>query len=116
MHFRPRQLDVAALRRRMHMTQKQFCRRFGFNLATLRHWGRGDRTPGGAALTLLLVVRDNPRAVVHALLKAAAHQREGSALYRSPERLVKARPGRPRGSDGLAAKGLWRWESYGRFE
>ena len=100
----------------MHMTQKQFCRRFGFKLATLRHWERGDRTPAGAALTLLLVVRDNPRAVVQALLKAAAHQREGGALYRAPEKPVKARPGRPRGSTGLTAKALWRWESYGRCE
>ena len=70
----------------MHMTQKQFCRRFGFNLAALRHWERGDRRPGGAARTLLLVVRDNPRAVVQ------------------------------RGSDGLTAKGLWAWEPYGRIE
>ncbi len=43
--FQPREVDVAALRKRMHMTQKQFCRRFGFSLATLRHWERGDRRP-----------------------------------------------------------------------
>ncbi len=66
--FQPREVDVAALRKRMHMTQKQFCRRFGFTLATLRHWERGDRKPRGAALVLLNVVRHNPRAVVAALI------------------------------------------------
>jgi DNA-binding transcriptional regulator YiaG len=49
MFFQPHAVDVAALRKRMRMTQKQFCRRFGFTLATLRHWERGDRKPRGAA-------------------------------------------------------------------
>jgi len=44
-YYRPQHIDVVALRKRMHMTQKQFCRRFGFSLATLRHWERGDRRP-----------------------------------------------------------------------
>jgi DNA-binding XRE family transcriptional regulator len=66
--FRPCQVDVARLRKRMRMTQKQFCRRFAFTLATLRHWERGDRKPSGTALVLLNVVRHNPRAVVAALI------------------------------------------------
>ena len=69
--FKPSDVDVAALRKRMQMTQKQFCRRFGFTLATLRHWERGDRKPRGAALVLLHVVRHNPRAVVAALINTA---------------------------------------------
>jgi putative transcriptional regulator len=73
--FHPSDVDVAALRKRMHMTQKQFCRRFGFTLATLRHWERGDRKPRGAALVLLNVVRHNPRAVVGALLNTAYRDR-----------------------------------------
>jgi len=73
--FKPREVDVAALRRRMRMTQKQFCRRFGFTLATLRHWERGDRKPRGAALVLLNVVRHNPRAVVAALINTQSRDR-----------------------------------------
>ena len=39
------------------------------DVADLRkHWERGDRKPRGAALTLLWVVRHNPRAVAAALL------------------------------------------------
>ena len=48
----PAPIDVASLRKRFGMTQRQFARRFGFALATLRHWERGDR---------------NPRAVISAL-------------------------------------------------
>jgi DNA-binding transcriptional regulator YiaG len=110
MFFRPRNIDVAGLRRHMGMTQKQFCRRFGFTLSTLRHWERGDRKPHGAALTLLLVVRSNPRAVISALVKAAAHERESGVLYQPPDVPTRAKPGRPRGSDGLTAKNLWRYE------
>jgi putative transcriptional regulator len=73
--FHPQPVDVAALRKRMRMTQKQFCRRFGFTLATLRHWERGDRKPRGAALVLLNVVRHNPRAVVTALLNSEYRER-----------------------------------------
>jgi putative transcriptional regulator len=74
MYFRPQDIDVAALRKSMRMTQKQFCRRFGFGLAALRHWERGDRRPRGTALMLLTVVRHNPRAVAAALMNAAGRQ------------------------------------------
>ena len=80
MYFRPQDIDVVEVRKRMHMTQKQFCRRFGFRLGTLRHWERGDRRPRGAALMLLTVVRHNPRAVVAALMLQA--RREGHTRFR----------------------------------
>ncbi len=80
--FHPSDVDVAALRKRMRMTQKQFCRRFGFTLATLRHWERGDRQPRGAALVLLNVVRQNPRAVVAALLNTAYRDRNAREMAR----------------------------------
>jgi len=75
-------VDVTALRKRMHITQKQFCRRFGFTLATLRHWERGDRKPRGAALVLLNVVRHNPRAVVAALLNTQYRDRYARNVMR----------------------------------
>jgi putative transcriptional regulator len=74
MYLRPEEIDVAALGKRMRMTQKQFCRRFGFGLAALRHCERGDRRPRGTALMLLTVVRHNPRAVAAALMNAAGRQ------------------------------------------
>jgi putative transcriptional regulator len=65
--YKPASVDVSALRQRMGMTQEQFAARFGFSVATLRHWERGDRTPQGAALVLLNVINRAPEAVRAAL-------------------------------------------------
>lgn len=60
-------IDVKAVRVKVGMTQEQFAARFGFSMATLRHWERGDRTPRGPALVLLKVIERNPQAVTEAL-------------------------------------------------
>ena len=65
--YKPEAVDVSALRRNMGMTQEQFAARFGFSVATLRHWERGDRAPQGAALVLLNVIKRAPEAVQAAL-------------------------------------------------
>lgn len=65
--YSPQPVNVAAVRQRIGMTQSQFASRFGFSVATLRHWERGDRTPRGAALVLLNVIERNPNAVIQAL-------------------------------------------------
>lgn len=65
--YKPKVLDVSALRQKMGMTQEQFAARFGFSVATLRHWERGDRTPQGAALVLLNVIKRAPDALQTAL-------------------------------------------------
>jgi hypothetical protein len=43
-------INVRAIRERMNLTQRQFAGRFGFPVATLRHWERGNRKPAGTAL------------------------------------------------------------------
>ena len=65
--YEPQAVDVPGLRDRLGLTQEQFAARFGFSVATLRHWERGDRYPNGAALVLLNVIDRNPRAVMQAL-------------------------------------------------
>ena len=92
--IQPRNIDVRALRKRMGMTQRQFCRRFGFEMATLRHWERGDRKPRGPALVLLNVVRQNPGAVVKALLNTAFRERFPLS---QPPSIERGPTGRPRG-------------------
>jgi putative transcriptional regulator len=64
---KPETVDVSALRQGMGMTQEQFAARFGFSVATLRHWERGDRTPQGASLVLLNVIKHAPDVVTAAL-------------------------------------------------
>lgn len=65
--YTPEAVDVSALRQRLGMTQEQFAARFGFSVATLRHWERGDRSPHGASLVLLNVIQRAPEAVQAAL-------------------------------------------------
>ena len=65
--YQPQAVNVSSLRERLSLTQEQFAARFGFSVATLRHWERGDRTPSGASLVLLNVIDRNPTAVLQAL-------------------------------------------------
>jgi len=65
--YQPHAVDVSSLRQRLSLTQEQFAARFGFSVATLRHWERGDRSPSGASLVLLNVIDRNPTAVLQAL-------------------------------------------------
>ena len=67
----PKPIDVLSLRKRMQLTRKQFAGRFGFSVAALRHWERGERKPRGPSLTLLNVISRNPRAVLVALRQPA---------------------------------------------
>ena len=60
-------VDVAAVRARLGFTQEQFAARFGFSVATLRHWEQGDRQPRGAALVLLNLIDRDPKNVLRAL-------------------------------------------------
>ena len=63
--YQPHAVDVSGLRQRL--TQEHFAARFGFSVATLRHWERGDRAPSGASLVFLNVIDRNPGAVLEAL-------------------------------------------------
>lgn len=65
--FTPASVDVAGVRGRLGLTQAQFAARFGFSVATLRHWERGDRAPQGPALVLLNLIERDPKGVMRAL-------------------------------------------------
>lgn len=65
--YRPESVNVKEVRQRVGMTQEQFAARFGFSVATLRHWERGDRAPAGPALVLLNVIAKDHKAVMRAL-------------------------------------------------
>ncbi len=65
--YQPVLVDVVGLRQCMGLTQEQFAARFGFSVATLRHWERGGCNPQGAALALLNVIEFDPNAIMRAL-------------------------------------------------
>lgn len=64
----PDNVDVAAIRRKLGLSQAEFAVRFGFSLASLRNWEQGRRFPDGPARTLLKVIEADPEAVESALI------------------------------------------------
>ncbi|HEX5129880.1 MAG TPA: hypothetical protein VFV90_09040 [Usitatibacter sp.] len=70
MKFRLPDVDVAAIRKRTGLSQPHFAHRFGFPVATLRHWEQGNRRPQGCALALLHIIDCNPAAATRAIMRA----------------------------------------------
>jgi len=54
-------------RKQLGLSQDQFADAFGVSASTLRKWEQGQRSPTGAAKTLLKIIEREPRAVVRAL-------------------------------------------------
>jgi len=63
----PTDVDVKAIRGRLHMTQSKFSDMFGFSLDAVKHWEGGRRTPEASARAFLTVISKNPEAVLSAL-------------------------------------------------
>jgi len=59
--------NIIAIRRQAGLTRRQFAAILGAAVGTLRKWEDGARAPSGAARTLLLVLKRNPKAVIEAL-------------------------------------------------
>ena len=65
-------LDVAAIRKRLHLSQGKFAARFGLSVATLRDWEQNRRRPDRIAATLLRVIDDAPETVERVVTAARA--------------------------------------------
>jgi putative transcriptional regulator len=63
----PKHVDVAAIRKRLGLSQAAFAARFGFKLDAVQNWEQGRRRPEGAARALLRVIDREPKAVQRAL-------------------------------------------------
>ncbi len=61
----PDSVDVASVRKKLNMTQAEFCEMFGFPPRTLKSWERGERKPEGAARVLLRMISKDAKAVVN---------------------------------------------------
>jgi putative transcriptional regulator len=62
-------IDVAAIRKRLNLSQTRFADTFGLSAATVRDWEQGRRRPDRTARALLTVISRRPEAVIAALLK-----------------------------------------------
>jgi len=56
--------SVAAIREGTGLSQARFALLLGVSVRTLQEWEQGRRAPSGAARTLLLIAKKNPRALL----------------------------------------------------
>ena len=59
--------DIAALRKYLGLTQKQFASCIGISLRTLQNWEQDRRHPEGPAKALLKVLAKHPRLILEDL-------------------------------------------------
>jgi putative transcriptional regulator len=63
----PAEMDVRAIRTKLHMTQSKFASAFGLPLTTLRDWEQGRARPETFARAYLKVIERRPEMVKEAL-------------------------------------------------
>lgn len=63
-------IDMAAMRKKLGLSQDRFAAAFGVSPSTVRNWEQGRRHPEAPAKVLLRVIDKEPEAVLRAL-----HQR-----------------------------------------
>lgn len=56
-------VDVKALRRKLHLTQRQFAERYHIGLETIRNWEQAKRSPDSTGIALLTCIAKNPRVI-----------------------------------------------------
>lgn len=59
----PDDVDVAAIRKGLGMSQAKFAARYGFSAASVRDWEQNRRRPEAAARVLLMVISAAPEVV-----------------------------------------------------
>ncbi|MGO9173384.1 MAG: helix-turn-helix domain-containing protein [Rhodomicrobium sp.] len=62
---------VRGLRGKLALSQAQFARRYGLDLATLRGWEQGRRQPDTANKTLIGVIEANPAVMATLIAKSS---------------------------------------------
>jgi putative transcriptional regulator len=55
--------DVRAIRKRMHLSQREFAALLGISVDTVQNWEQGRRQPEGPARVLLHVADKHPEAI-----------------------------------------------------
>ncbi len=63
----PKEIDVKAIREKLHVSQKEFASYFGVSVRTIQEWEQHRRTPTTIARNFLKVIEKAPKAVLKAL-------------------------------------------------
>ncbi|WP_408914452.1 NadS family protein [Brucella pseudogrignonensis] len=65
--FVPESIDVAAIRKRLKLSQAEFAKRYGLPAGTIKDWEQKRRQPDRAAMLLLKVIEQAPDMVARAI-------------------------------------------------
>lgn len=71
-------INVAAIRKRLNLSQTRFAETFGLSAATVRDWEQGRRRPDRTARALLTVIARRPEAVIAALAERGTAARRAA--------------------------------------
>ena len=63
----PETVDVAAIRKRLKLSQAAFAERVCLPIGTIRDWEQARRSPDRAAVVLLSIIDRNPKVVAETL-------------------------------------------------
>ena len=66
-HYAVDEIDIKAVRKKLGLTQNDFCGKFKINTETLRAWEQGKNTPPSYAIAYLKTIAVNPELVVGAI-------------------------------------------------
>jgi len=58
-----RKIDIASIREKLDMTQRQFAAQYHINLQTLRNWEQGKRQLDATSLAYLICIAKKPRLI-----------------------------------------------------
>jgi len=83
------EIDVAAIRKRLKLSQGKFAERFHLSAATIRDWEQKRRNPDRIAANLLRVIEHAPETVERALARAMSHASAERATSPPPKRAAR---------------------------
>ena len=68
----PAKVNVAQIRKKLGLSQKEFADHYGFAVSALREWEQGRRNPERSTRILLAIIAENPKMVEKTLAKLSA--------------------------------------------
>ena len=69
----PKEVDVRAIRNKLHLSQELFAKYFGVSVRTIQEWEQHRRTPTATAKNFLIVINHSPKTVHKALSNLLPH-------------------------------------------
>jgi putative transcriptional regulator len=70
----PAEIDVRAIRAKLHLSQEDFAAWFGFTINQIREWEQGRARPLGGVRAYLMLIEREPKAIQEMLRTASSRR------------------------------------------